>query len=126
MTTAAERLADQRAIEYSVDLQIQLDRKAGLRPMIAILKKARDQARLAINSLIYADPSNVELVRAFQNEVRRYDDLVAWCQEVIVEGIEADQRLSEAEREEFSEILLSPDIAEEARAFGAQPMDYDA
>jgi hypothetical protein len=126
MTTAAERLADQRAIELSADLQIQLDRKAGLRPMVAVLKKARDQAAIAMNSLVYADPADVALIRGYQNEVRRYDDLVAWCQEVVSEGIEADRRIEESDRIEFSELLLSPEVAEEARALGVHNRDYDA
>lgn len=126
MATGAERLADQRSIALSADLEIQLDKQAGLRPMVAILKKARDQAALAMNSLVYADPSNTDLIRGYQNEVRRYDDLVAWCQEIVNEGIEADRRLDEADRIEFSNLLLSPEVAAESAALGVHPRDYDA
>jgi hypothetical protein len=126
MATGAERLADQRAIALSADLEIQLDRKAGLAPMVAILKKARDQAALAMNSLVYADPTDVVLIRGYQNEVRRYDDLVAWCQEIVVEGIEADRRIEESDRIEFSNLLLSPDVAAEARALGVHEQGFDA
>lgn len=126
MTTGAERLADQRAIALSADLEIQLDQNAGLRPMVAILKKAREQAALAMNSLLYADPEAADLIRGLQHEVRRYDDLVAWCQEIVTEGIEADGRLEESERIELSNLILSPEVAAERRALGVHPRDYDA
>lgn len=126
MATAAERLADQRAIALSADIQIQLDRNAGLRPMVAILAKAREQAALAMNSLVYADASNPESIRGYQNEVRRYDDLVAWCQEIFNEGIEADRRIDEADRIEFSNLILSPEVAAEAATLGVHTRDYDA
>ncbi|MET4187611.1 hypothetical protein ABIB86_000440 [Bradyrhizobium sp. JR1.7] len=126
MATAAERLAVLRAIERSAELQVQLDKSAGLRPMVTILSKAREQAALAMNSLVYADPADVTLIRGYQNEVRRYDDLVAWCQEIINEGIEADRRIDEAERIEFSNLLLSPEVAEEARALGVNEQGHDA
>jgi hypothetical protein len=126
MTTGAERLADLRAIEHSADLQVQLDRQAGLAPMISILKKARGQAALAMNSLVYAEASDEKLIRGYQNEVRRYDDLVAWCQEIVREGIEAGQRIDESDRIEFSHLLLSPDVAAEAAALGVNRQGYDA
>lgn len=126
MATAAERLADQRSIELSADLQIQLDRRAGLRPMVAILKRARDQAAIAMNSMVYADAANIELIRAFQMEVRRYDDLVAWCSELVTEGIEADMRITEDDRTEFSQLLLSPEVAAEDAAIGTHKQGYDA
>ena len=126
MATAAERLADQRAIALSADIQIQFDRNAGLRPMVAILVKARELAALAMNSLVYADASNPELIRGYQNEVRRYDDLVAFCQEIFNEGIEADRRLDEADRLELSNLIMTPEVAAEAAALGVHNRDYDA
>lgn len=126
MATAAERLADQRAIALSADIQIQFDRNAGLRPMVAILIKARELAALAMNSLVYADASNPELIRGYQNEVRRYDDLVAFCQEIFNEGIEADRRLDEADRLELSNLIMTPEVAAEAAALGVHNRDYDA
>src|SRR6476620_5381105 len=101
--TAAERLADQRAIGLSAELEVQLDRRAGTRPVVVMLAKARALAFIAMNTLVYADPADVEKVRGLQNEIRRYDDLVAWCQEIFVEGLEADAHISEQERQEFAD-----------------------
>ncbi len=126
MTTGAERLADLRAIARSAELEIQFDKQAGLSPMLAVLVKARNQAALAMNSLVYADPADVTLIRGYQNEVRRYDDLVAWCQEIFNEGNEADARITEDDRAELSNLILSPEIAAEARALGVHARDYDA
>ena len=124
--TAAERLADQRAIALSAELEVQLERNAGTRPMIAMLAKARTLAFIAMNTLVYTDPSDVEKVRGLQHEIRRYDDLVAWCQEVFVEGLEADVRLSEEETREFADIIMSPEIAAEAAAIGVNKQGFDA
>lgn len=124
--TAAERLAEQRAIALSAELEVQLDRQAGTRPVIAMLAKARNLAFVAMNTLIYTDPADVEKVRGLQHEVRRYDDLVAWCHEIFVEGLEADVRLTEEERREFSDIIMTPEIAAEAAAIGVNKQGFDA
>lgn len=126
MATGAERLADLRAIALSASLETQLDKDAGHRPMLAVLIKARDQAALAMTSLLYADPADTVLIRGYQNEIRRYDDLVAWCQEIFNEGIEADDRITEADRIEHSNLIMTPEVAAEARAYGVHKQGYDA
>jgi hypothetical protein len=124
--TAAERLAEQRAIALSADLQLQLEKGAGTRPVVAMLAKAREAAFIAMNTLIYADPADTEKVRGLQHEIRRYDDLVAWCQEIFVEGLEADVRLTEEDQREFGELIMSPEIAAEAAAIGVHKQGFDA
>lgn len=125
--TAAERLAEQRAIALSADIEIQFDKSAsGFRPMVAILQKARQLAFAAMNSLIYADASNADLIRGYQNEVRRYDDLVAWCAEIFVEGLESDKKLDAEVANELSELILTPEVAREQRALGIHQQGYDA
>lgn len=117
-TDAIERLALNRAVTLSAELEVQLDKNARLQPMIAILALAREQAALAMKGLIFVDPSDATQVRGFQHEVRRYDDLVAWVHQLIVEGKEADRRLDQIERDEFDDILNSPEVADERRALG--------
>lgn len=115
---AIERLALNRAVEISAELEVQLDRNAKMRPMIAVLDLAREQAVLAMRGLVYVDPNATDKVREFQFEVRRYDDLVAWLLKIMVDGKEADRRIDELDRIEFDEILNSPEVADERRALG--------
>lgn len=115
---AIERLALNRAVQISAELEVQLDQNAKIRPMIAVLDLAREQAVLAMRGLVFEEPTNIEKIRAFQFEVRRYDDLVAWVHKLIVDGKEADRRIDELDRIEFDEILNSPEVADERRALG--------
>ena len=115
---AIERLALNRAVQISAELEVQLDQNAKMRPMIAVLDLAREQAVLAMRGLVFEEPTNIEKVRSLQFEVRRYDDLVAWLQKLIVDGKEADRRIDELDRIEFDEILNSPEVADERRALG--------
>lgn len=115
---AIERLALNRAVIISAELEVQLDQSAKTRPMVAVLDLAREQAVLAMKGLVFEEPTNVEKIRAFQFEVRRYDDLVAWITKLIVDGKEADRRIEELDRIEFEEILNSPEVADERRALG--------
>jgi hypothetical protein len=76
--------------------------------------------------LVMVDPAKVDEVRAFQNEVRRYDDLVTWCAEIIEEGRAAEIYFKEQDADEFAEILTTDEGRQEAEAFGIHPQDYDA
>lgn len=120
---AIERLALNRAVAFSAELEVQLDKNARLQPMAAILALAREQAALAMRGLVFEDPTNIEKVRAFQNEVRRYDDLVAWTHKLIVDGKEADRRLDQMERDELDDIFNNPEVADERRAIGETAQD---
>lgn len=114
-------MALQRMVEASAALEIQFDKDAGRRPVLFLLKKAREAAVAAYDVLIYhADPMDTAVVRQLQNEIRRYDDLVAWCREIINEGKEADQRLKEIEREEFASLVLDQDAEDDRDAGGHQ------
>lgn len=115
---AIERLALNRAVALSAELEVQLDKNARLQPMAAILALAREQAALAMRGLVFEDPTNIEKVRAFQHEVRRYDDLVEWTHKLIVDGKEADRRLDQMERDELDDIFNNPEVADERRALG--------
>jgi hypothetical protein len=113
-----ERLALNRAVQISAELEVQLDQNAKMRPMIAVLDLAREQAVIAMRGLVYVDPNDAAKVREFQFEIRRYDDLVEWLRKLIVDGKEADRRIDELDRIEFDEILNSPEVADERRALG--------
>lgn len=115
---AIERLALNRAVQISAELEVQLDKNPKTQPLIAVLSLAKEQAALAMRGLVMVDPNETKQVREFQNEVRRYDDLVLWMRQLIVEGKEADRRIAEMDREEFEDLINSPEVADERRAVG--------
>lgn len=110
---AIERLALERAVTVSAVLEVQLEKNPKLQPMAAILGLAKEQAAIAMRGLVFADPSEVEKVRAFQHEVRRYDDLVEWAKKIVVDGKEADRRLAEIDRQELEQLVTNPDVQAE-------------
>jgi hypothetical protein len=120
---AIERLALERAVTISAELEVQLDRNAKMRPMVAVLSLAKEQAAIAMRGLVFEDPTHADKIREFQNEVRRYDDLVVWLHKLIVDGKEADRRIDELDRQEFDDLLNSPEVADERRALGATVQD---
>lgn len=117
-------MAMRKLIEASAAIEVQFDKDAARRPVLFLLKKAREAATAAFDVLVYsADPTDTATVRQLQHEIRRYDDLVAWCREVISEGKEADQLVSEMERAEFASAVLNPENADDLRAAGVTPED---
>jgi hypothetical protein len=121
-----ERLAYQRAVSVSIELEAQLDKGPIYTPMKAILGKAKRDAQAAMVGLVMVEPGDVEKVRSFQNEVRRYDDLVRWCAEVIEEGRAAEVYFREQDADEFAEILTTDEGRQELEAFGVHARDHDA
>lgn len=121
-----ERLAHQRAVNVSLRLEAELDKGPQFTPLKAVLGKAKRQAQAAMIGLVMVDPDLTSVVRGFQNEVRRYDDLVAWLAEIIEEGGAAEQWFDERDAEEFAEILITDEGREVAGAFGIAPQDHDA
>lgn len=121
-----ERLAYQRAVDVSIELEVQLDRSKQFTPIKALLGKAKRKAEAAMVALVMTDPTFPNVVAGLQNEVRRYDDLVTWVAELIEEGRAAEIYFQERDAEEFAEILTTDEGREEALAFGIAPQDHDA
>lgn len=119
--TPAQRLQEQRLIQLSAELEVQIarDAKPTMQPIVAILAIARREAFASLDKLIYIDPNDKDMVRELQHEVRRYEDLVEWIKDIIVKGREADSRLTAEERDEFYEMFNGPDYAAERQMAGA-------
>lgn len=117
----SREMALQRMMEASASLEHQFEKDAYRRPVLFLLKKAREAAAIAYDALVYsADPKDEATVRQLQHEIRRYDDLVAWCREIIAEGKEAERVLSENDRMEFARAVLDPENADVMDAGGIQ------
>lgn len=99
------RLAIQRIIADSADIEAQLAIRSGTRPVVTVLAKARSEAADALACLVDADPEKPEEIRRLQNEVRRFGDLVRWFKTICEQGDMAEQIITQQEREELLEIL---------------------
>lgn len=123
MPSPSQVMALQKLMQASAALEIQFDRDATRRPVLFLLKKAREAAADAMDELIFVDPTMADHVRQLQHEIRRYDDLVTWCREIIIEGKEADDALREIDRQEFASAVLDPANADDVRAAGGSTED---
>jgi hypothetical protein len=102
-------LALERAALVSADIEEQLTARAkdGMRPLVAVLAKAKAQAADAIAALVDTPASDAAAITRLQNEVKRFADLVRWLKEIVNEGLDQRYEVADAERDEL-EILVAP------------------
>jgi hypothetical protein len=103
-------LALERAALLSADIEEQLTARSadGMRPLVAVLAKARREAADAIAALVDTAPSDSQAIARLQNEVRRFADLVRFLREIVNEGMDQRYQVADAERDEL-ERLIAPD-----------------
>ena len=102
---ALSKLALARTQAAASDIEAQLSIKNGQRPVVMMLQYAKIEAASALGALVSADPEDPKLIRKLQNEVARFDDLCRWLREVVIAGKEAEEELTDADRNEMIEIL---------------------
>ena len=99
----------QQALAIAVERSHQLERelRQHKRASIALimLVKARRECAEALEALAFFDLEKREEARALQNEVRRFDDLVRWCREIIAEGEQAEADLEREDQEEIQDLV---------------------
>ena len=102
-------LAHARAQFLSEDVEEQLTARArdGTRPLVAILQKAKAVAAEAIAGLVTADPEKPEEIRALQNEIRRFEDLVRFTQALLAEGYER-MAITDDDRRSLEGLIFAP------------------
>jgi hypothetical protein len=102
-------LALEHAALISADIEEQLTarKEHGMRPLVAVLAKARREAADAIAALVDTPPSDAAAITRLQNEVKRFADLVRWLKEIVNEGLDQRYEVADAERDEL-EILVAP------------------
>jgi hypothetical protein len=99
------RLARQRAVTDSIDIEVQLSAMQGARPLVTMVCMARDEAAEAMKALSIADAEDANLIRTLQNLIARYDNMVRWIRDIIQDGILADQEITEEDREDMLDVL---------------------
>lgn len=111
MRDPTEALADEQLYELAADVQVQLEKGSGTRPVLWLLAQQRAKAADALTKLVEVDATETEAIRTLQNEIRLYSDLVTACQDLIARGREADAMIAERDRSDMSEIVgsMSPE-----------------
>lgn len=121
MPSPIDHIADSQLILSYLDLQVQLEKGTGTRPVLWLLAEARKKAVAAFHALVKIDPNDAEGIRTLQNEVIMFDELVASCHQMLVRGREADRAIDEADREALAMFLTTT----EARELGLTPATED-
>lgn len=120
-------MALQAAVRDSAELEAQLRAKDGSSPILRLIAHARKEAAEAFLALFIVKPDDADKVRELQNEIARYDDMLNFIRKILVAGVEADQRLTGADREELLDTLMGqPGGAEQAVEMGLIDADEGA
>lgn len=124
MKDPTEALSNEQLYELAADVQVQLEKGTGTRPVLWLLAEQRAKARTAMVKLVEVDATETEAIRALQNEIRLYGDLVTACHNLIIRGREADALIAESDRSDMAEIIgdMSP---EQQQLHGFQPQGDD-
>lgn len=111
MKDPIEALANEQLYELAADVQVQLERGTGTRPVLWLLSEQRAKASSAMMKLVEVDATEIDAIRTLQNEIRLYGDLVTACQNLMTRGREADAEIAETDRSDMAEIVgsMSPE-----------------
>lgn len=119
-----ETLSDEQLRLLAADVQVQLEKGTGTRPVVFLLAQQRLRAVKAIMGLVNASPTDADAIRGYQQEAALYYDLIEHCREMLVRGREADSRINEEERASLDEAIAGMSD-EERRALKIEPRGED-
>lgn len=124
MRNPIEDLGNEQLYLLATDVRVQLEKGTANRPVLFLLSMARAKASVALAKMVEVDASEVEAMRALQQDVRLYGDMIEACQALVAAGREADGLINESDRGELEEIVrdMSP---EEKRLIGIQQQGDD-
>ena len=107
---AIDLLWTAQAVTLSRDIEEQMTARAadGFRPLVAALQLARVEAGQAVAVLCDVDPTDTKEIRALQNQVQRFRDLVRWLKAIATAGIEAELALGDEDREDLERLVAPP------------------
>lgn len=106
-----EALSDEQLFVLAADVQVQLEKGTGTRPVLWLLNEQRKKASSAMAKLVEVDATETEAIRSLQQEIRLFGDLVTSCQHLLLRGKEADAMIAERDQSEMAEIIgdMSPE-----------------
>jgi hypothetical protein len=100
-----EQISDEQLRLLAADVQVQLEKGTGTRPVLYLLAQQRQRAVKAIIGLVNVLPHETEIIRGYQQEAALYSDLIDHCREMLNRGREADRRIYEEERTSLHEAI---------------------
>jgi hypothetical protein len=98
------RLAQIKVIKASAEIEAELSMRRNF--LIPMLDRFRDKAAESLAALAFVDAENPKAIRLLQNEVKKYDELMDDLRSIVVEGIVAEQEITDEEREEYLDLLV--------------------
>lgn len=117
-------LSAEHLLKMAADLQVQLERGTAMRPVLYLLNEARKKAADAMTKLVEVDASEESAIRALQNEVRLFGDMVEACRSLMDIGKAEMHRIKESDREFVADLVENLD-EETQRQLGVQPASID-
>lgn len=124
MKDPIDGLAEARLTMLAADVQVQLEKGTSNRPVLWLLTKQREKAVEAIIKLVEVDASEESAIRALQNEVRLFGDLVEHCRDLMEVGRSEMRKIKEYDRDVMAELVGGLD-EETQRLIGVQPTSID-
>jgi hypothetical protein len=116
------RIAHQRIVKLSADLEVQIAAKDGSAVALEMLRRLRDRAAESLAAMLlinFDDPSELVKAKTMQNEVKRYDEWLGFMRDIVNEGRAYDKQMSDADRQELVDYLCqSAEGQQEAVALG--------
>lgn len=109
---ASYKLALLRASKLSIEIEVELTSRKS-EALIVLLSDAKEAAAAALMQLVDADAEDPKTIRRLQNEVRRFDDLVGWMRQRLIEGPEAERELSDLQIQEARGLVLDNETSEQ-------------
>src|ERR1043166_3018566 len=111
-------LALERAALISADIEEQLTARAkdGMRPLVAVLAKARREAADAIAALVDTPASDAAAIARLQNEGKGFAALERFLREIVNEGLDERPEFPDADRDELERLIAPPDDRLDAEA----------
>lgn len=114
-------LSNEELVTLSVDLQVQLEKGTGTRPVLWLLARTRERAASALALLADVNVTKPTDILTLQHQVHSYRELMEDCRALLTRGRDADRQLAESERINIAD-ALDP---EEARALGLEATPED-
>lgn len=105
-------LALTKQARLSIQVEAEITSKAKSEPLLVILHTAKEDAAEALADLATVDATDEKAIRALQNRVARFADMVDWLRQMLAAGPEAERELDELQRTETRDLIIGDADAE--------------
>jgi hypothetical protein len=103
-----------KAVKLSAQVEVELT-GAKSEPLLMVVARGQERAIDALAGLATVDAEDPKAIRALQNEVVRFGNMIEWVRDMLHSGKEADKQLNDAQAQSARELIFSQ---EDAAALG--------